>query len=136
MSFISILIIYQIDLINDSKPYFYRLAFAEAALYLGILCGNTAGPYLYPMFPSHGYEGVFAIGFFFCLIALLYVVFLLPESIEDNEVQVSMLNMNSFIILKLSVGFKVVFLFTAHYARTPESTGRLQTSRRPFQSLL
>lgn len=65
---------------------FHRLALAEGALFLGFICGNTAGPYVYTWFPSHGFEAIFAIGFLFCFSALLYAVFLLPESIPNNEV--------------------------------------------------
>lgn len=63
----------------------HRLALAEGALFFGFICGNTLGPFIYGWFPSHGFEGVFAIAFLFCLSALLYAVFFIPESIPNTE---------------------------------------------------
>lgn len=55
-------------------------------MYLGILCGNTAGPYLYSLFPYHGYEIVFGTGCALCACSLIYVILLVPESITSTEV--------------------------------------------------
>ncbi|KAK3907877.1 Proton-coupled folate transporter [Frankliniella fusca] len=74
--------------VTDTSPkedLSYRLALAEGMLYLGILCGNTAAPYLFNLIPSHGYEAVFGLSFCMCFCALLYTIFLIPESVKSRE---------------------------------------------------
>lgn len=74
--------------INDvcpKKDLAFRMACCEGTLYIAILCGNTAGPFLSTLFPTHGYEFVFGISFLLCCFALIYVLLFLPESIPRSE---------------------------------------------------
>lgn len=64
----------------------FRMALLEAALALGIFCGNISSSYI---FYATNYSIVFFIAAFCFLLGILYTFFLIPESVENIETEVS-----------------------------------------------
>lgn len=61
------------------------MAIFEAVLVAGILIGNVASPYL---FYATNYATVFVVAATCCILALIYGIYIIPESVENIETEV------------------------------------------------
>lgn len=103
--------------VSPKEDLSFRLALAEGMLYLGILCGNTAAPYLFSLFPSHGYEAVFGISLGMCVCAFLCVLFFTPESIKNVEASLGQRLKALFDYKQVADLFRVCFGHHEGYSR-------------------
>lgn len=80
--------------ITDDNERAWHLALLEALMSLGILSGLLSGPVI---FEACGYTAVFSVATAFCILATLYTLLLVPETIHSQtSVGVTIHLLNSF----------------------------------------
>jgi len=81
---ISVLILasmcYITDMTDDNERA-WHLAWIDALISLGLLIGLLSGPVI---FESCGYAAVFSVATVLCILATLYILFFVPETIQNQ----------------------------------------------------
>ncbi|KYN05692.1 PREDICTED: proton-coupled folate transporter-like [Cyphomyrmex costatus] len=67
--------------ITDDKERAWHLAFLHALVSLGLLIGLLSGP---AIFDACGYSAVFSVATVFCILATLYILLFVPETIQNQ----------------------------------------------------
>uniref|UniRef100_A0AAR5P229 Major facilitator superfamily (MFS) profile domain-containing protein n=1 Tax=Dendroctonus ponderosae TaxID=77166 RepID=A0AAR5P229_DENPD len=78
---LTVFLAYLTDITSESERGF-RMGVLEVTLAAAVLIGSASSSYV---FNATGYMAVYGIGAALCFLALLYTVFLLPESLQEPE---------------------------------------------------
>ncbi|XP_048518197.1 proton-coupled folate transporter [Dendroctonus ponderosae] len=78
---LTVFLAYLTDITSESERGF-RMGVLEVTLAAAVLIGSASSSYV---FSATGYMAVYGIGAALCFLALLYTVFLLPESLQEPE---------------------------------------------------
>lgn len=82
---------------KKSNPnYFFRLGLIELIFALAMVTANLSSSFI---FKAVGYTGVFAITSLLTTLSTLYAIFILPESVENTEQEVSLCVIESIYIV-------------------------------------
>lgn len=73
---------YITDMTNDSERS-WHLAWLDALISLGLLIGLFSGP---AIFATYGYTAVFSTATILCIVATLYVLLCVPETIQNHNI--------------------------------------------------
>lgn len=87
---------YITDITNDSERS-WHLAWLDALISVGLLIGLVSGP---AIFEAYGYTPVFGIATILCIVATLYILFCVPETVQSQST-VSLYNIHLFISIDI-----------------------------------
>lgn len=71
---------YITDITNDNERA-WHLASLDALISVGLLIGLLSGPMI---FDAYGYNAVFSVATVLCILATLYILFFVPETIQSQ----------------------------------------------------
>ncbi|EFN80076.1 uncharacterized protein LOC105187223 isoform X2 [Harpegnathos saltator] len=74
---------YITDITNDSERS-WHLAWLDALISLGLLIGLFSGPVI---FETYGYTGVFSIATILCVVATLYIILCVAETVQSHNIR-------------------------------------------------